>query len=109
MLIVPTTDEVPDYMQTVVLDGTTYTMRLLWNGRDSSWYLTLYNASGEVLLHGVKIRIELDLCDQYVSRDLPTGRLIVSDPEQLRAEPSRDTLQDDRLPLIHVTDEDLGR
>jgi hypothetical protein len=106
--VVPTGSELPDYEQEVDLGGTVYRLRLTYNGRDDSWYLSCMDAAGTPLVEGVRLTIGVSVLDPHVTVGLPDGVLMVIDPEVLRRDPSRESLNDDAMALVFVTRAELS-
>ncbi len=106
--VVPVDPTASDYEQEVVLGETTYRMRLTHNSRDDAWYLSLFGASGEALVLGVRVRLEEPVLGAYVGPDLPDGLLVVADPEGDRVEPGRSGLSDDIKMLLFMPTAELG-
>jgi hypothetical protein len=55
-LLVPTpvSSSAPDRTLRTQLDGRDYLLRLTWNGRESRWYLSVYDGAGDVLAASLK-------------------------------------------------------
>lgn len=106
MITIPTTTSFPDYVQTITLGATTYRLRFTFNGRDASWYMTILGAGGDVLVAGIRVRIEYPITRQYVGAELPAGIVVPVDLEGMKREPGRDDLREEKVPLVFVpTDE----
>ncbi len=43
------------------LDGTPFTVRVRWNTRDAAWYLSLFDASNDPIIQGIKIVLGVPL------------------------------------------------
>ena len=69
-------DGFPDQTMRVVLDNETYEMRMQWNERDESWWLSL-GPVGDSPLVTRKVTACQDILDGLHYRDdLPKGRLM---------------------------------
>lgn len=88
VLLVPTPvgTDAPDRTLRTRLDGRDFLLRLVWNGRESRWYMTVSDSGGTVLVSGVKVLANWPLLsttdDQPYRRwnpDLPPGDLIAVD------------------------------
>jgi hypothetical protein len=63
MIQIPTdsSGEIPEYTETVTLDGSLYLLRLLWNGRMDHWMLSVYAAdetpivTGRMIVNGINL------------------------------------------------------
>jgi hypothetical protein len=53
---IPTEPTGPAWTQETQLEGQTYVLEFRWNTRDSSWYLSLYDVDGSVLVAGLRLR-----------------------------------------------------
>ena len=71
-------------------------------------FLPVFASAGEPLVQGVRMVVETQLLAQHAAAELPEGMLIVVDPEQTRADPTRLSLDDDAMALVFVSDEELG-
>lgn len=105
--IVPTGSSQPDFQEDIDLGGRVYRLRFHYNGRDTAWYMTVADADGTEIVAGIKLIIETSLVGQYPSEDLPTGLLMVIDPEDTNEDPGRLELDDDAKALVHVPAEEL--
>lgn len=108
-LTIPTTSDFADYEQEIAIGGTLYRMRLTYNGRDASWYFSLYTSTGDPLVLGQRVRLEEPLLDQYAVADLPAGVLLVIDAALARLEPGRYGLDAAQAPLVFLPNEEIGR
>lgn len=106
--VIPTGTDQPDFEEDVDLGGRVYRLRFHFNGRDESWYLTVSDADGTEIVAGTRLVIDTSLLAQHVSDDVPTGALLVVDPEDTRQDPRRLDLDDDAKALVHLTDEELA-
>lgn len=97
----------PDFEEEVLLGTTTFRLRFIYNGRDDSWYLSVYGADGGALVLGVRLRLEEPVLAPYVGEDLPDGVLLVSDPAGDRIEPGRDGLTDGSKAVCFVESSEL--
>lgn len=109
MITVPTFQQFADYTEIVQLAGTTYRLRFTYNTRAASWYVTMLGAGGDVLLAGLRVRLEWPLRRQHVGADLPAGDLIVLDLLGLRREPGRNDLRDDVAPLTFLPNDEVAQ
>lgn len=108
MITIPTTPDFADYVEVVSLGGTTFRLRFVFNSRDESWYMTILGAGGEELVAGIRVRTEWPINRQYVGEDLPQGVVIPADATGAKAEPGREDLQDDRIPLVFVAADEIA-
>ena len=69
--------EVPDMNDSksrVTLAGQEFFIRFTYSGRNDSWYFSLYDSLGELLLGMIKILPLCPLTEYYTSVRLPDGR-----------------------------------
>jgi len=78
--IVPTESNLE---QQVVLDGVTYTMRVLWNGRSRRYYMSLEEADGTPIITGRKIVADAPWAYHDAIETRPPGTIwvITTDPQ----------------------------
>ena len=107
MIVIPTTADFPHFRQVVSLNGVTYRLEFVYNGRDASWCMSVYAAGGDVLVSGVRVRADYPLMRQYVSAELPDGVMFCVDVEAARREPGRDDLIDGKFPLVFATSQEV--
>lgn len=89
-LIIPVRNDVAAYSFQVDLEGVIYTLDFGYNERESEWYMSIYNSTGETLLVGdIPIQINIPLADQYIDEGLPPGRFIAIDETGKNREPGR--------------------
>ena len=106
---IPTTSGYADYEQEIALGGVVYRMRLTYNSRDLSWYLSLYTAAGDTVILGQRVRLEHPLLDQYVGDEMPAGVFLVWDAAGVHVEPGRYGLDAAQAPLLFFDNAELGR
>lgn len=107
MIRIPVLTPFADHTEIVQLAGTTYRLRFAYNGRARSWFLSILGAGGDVLVAGIRVRLEWPLARQHVGATLPSGELLVLDTVASREEPGRDVLGGDAAPLTFVPDEEI--
>jgi len=77
--VLPLRTDVPDYEFQTVLDGTTYTLGLRWNGREAAWYLDISTEDGDPISLGSKVVLNYPLAARCVDLRRPPGALIAFD------------------------------
>jgi len=94
MLIIPTpTNGTPNTRMRVALSGATYEVQWRWNARDSAWYFGMWDPSGEPLVSGVRVVLNVDLLAGVAPSDRrPPHPIVVVDPSGGTTEPTRETL-----------------
>ena len=103
---IPTTSASPSYTQRTAIDGATYTWSFDWNARDSHWYLSLADASGDPMLSGFKMVVDADLLwsIRYDER-IPQGLLAAMDMTLQGVDAGRDDLGARVQMRYYTTDE----
>ena len=102
MVIIPVRPDLPSQRMQVVLDGTTYTLDLRWNGRTSSWMLDVMTEDASPIAMGLKVVVNFPLGARCVDPRFPIGRIIARDTAQHDENPDVDDLGD-RVQLIYFT------
>ena len=103
---IPVADN-PDNVFTIVLDGVAYDIRLHWNGRDESWYLSL-GLTNQPFLIRTKLSSGTDILKPYRSyEECPNGILIAIDYNKLYGRLQRDSFSSGRFRLMYITGEVL--
>lgn len=80
-LLVPTTPSLPFQIVKIQLEGRLFVLHLLWNQRESRWYLEIHDNEDTPLLAGIKLVTNWALLARRRagSSDLPPGELLVTD------------------------------
>lgn len=99
----------PLYTERIRLEDRDYVLRFDWAGRESRWYLSIYDSEETPLLVGIKVIANWDFLSRSAwNAALPPGVLITMDLEQGGEPP---TLKDfgTRVRLFYyASDEDIG-
>lgn len=98
---VPTRVDLLEYRQQVRLDGVLFTMLFRFNGRDSSWYLDLSDATETVIRSGIRLRVGTPMLRLIATAGRPDGELVPTDPTGGDTEPD-DTTLGSAVPLIYA-------
>jgi hypothetical protein len=105
MIIFPTYDNV-DYLQTVVLEGKSYSVWLQWNGRDESWRMAL-GSSGDDFRCRFKVTNGVDLLAPYRAyEDTPDGVIRCIDVEKYSGRVDKEGLISGRYVLVYLTQDE---
>ena len=73
------TDGYPDFSFEQDLDGVIYQISCRWNERESQWYLTLADESGDAIAAGIKIVSNWVLAGRTVDARMPPGSIVTVD------------------------------
>lgn len=72
-----TQGDVYDYLQTIVLEGSVFFFRFLYNARTEIWKLTIETEEGEEIITGQSLVMGFDLLRRSTSENRPPGTLYV--------------------------------
>jgi hypothetical protein len=91
MKFVPTPPNGYPHMRVrVSLSGATYDIRWLWNERDGAWTFSMWDPSGDPLIMGVRVALNVDLLGTIGPSDRrPPYGIFVVDPKESGIEPTR--------------------
>lgn len=78
-LTIPLRNDVPHYSIEVELDGSLFTLTLLWNVINLSWYLSIDDSDGNRLVSGVRLVDSLPLAGRLKDARMPAGTLVMQD------------------------------
>jgi hypothetical protein len=106
--IIPTGSSQPDFQLDVDLGGVVFRLRVTYNTRDASWYLSIMDVDGTPLVMGQRMTIKTSILGQYVLAELPAGALLIIDPQGTGADPGRLSLDDEAMALTFVPSAELG-
>ncbi len=90
VITLPTRTDLNWYTFGITLDGIQYTFEFYWNGRansgltavgtSGSWFFSLYDVSGNLLIAGIRVVLDLPLLFRYTAVEgLPAGVLCAQD------------------------------
>lgn len=68
----------PRLNYSVILDETEFDFKFAWNTRQESWYLTITDREGIILLSNIRLVPNVDLLLPYVNDFLPQGSLYLT-------------------------------
>lgn len=85
--VIPTRyDGTQRYRQQCTLAGARFTLEFLWNDRDRSWSMGIYDASSN-LLAAKKVTLDTGMLWRYADPRLPAGELFAVDTSGAQQEP----------------------
>jgi hypothetical protein len=79
MVIIPCDPELTNYSLEVELDEETFNLRLFWNDKDNTWYLSISDSEEEPILEGQRLVVGMPVLRHIVDRRRPFGELIAID------------------------------
>lgn len=77
MIVIPTSETLPNYVQDTALDGRDYRLRFRWNARISRWSLGVYTESEDPIVEGVLLVSGVSLLRKVADARVPPGILAV--------------------------------
>jgi hypothetical protein len=92
----------PAQTQRVKLGAEYFTLTLRWNERMGAWLLDVADSAEIAIVHGIVVRVGLNLLGRYPGRGLPEGALVAADTSGADADPGRDDLGG-RVLLLYLT------
>lgn len=101
MIVIATTTDFAHSSETADIGTDIYLIDFTWNTRDSSWYMTIYDTTGEIIVAGARIRLDWPFLFRFKDPRLPVGLVTAPDLDRTRAEPGRHDLGN-RTPLMFV-------
>lgn len=104
-VIIPFKDH-PSFTQNIVLDNIVLNFKFVWNGRDNSWYMSIFDSVNDPILQGIKIVNGWELIKRYTDIRLPQGILLVVSLKDDEEVIGRDSMLDD-YNLIYFTEEEV--
>lgn len=75
---IPLPSSESSFEQQVALDGTTYTLRLLWNARVARYFMSLEEQDGTPIVTGRKVVADIPWAVHDAIGTMPAGQLWVS-------------------------------
>jgi hypothetical protein len=106
--LLPITAQGAQFSVVTELDSVAYSFDFRWNHRDSGWYLTLGDAEGTPLAHGIRVVLGPDLLAMFPGREgFPAGVLVAVDSSGQELEAAQDDLGS-RVKLYYLSPADLA-
>jgi hypothetical protein len=76
----------PLFDMRTTLNGVEYVLLFDWHDRESRWYMSVFDVSGNTITAGIKLLANWPLYSRETLPQAPHGQFIVSDPEGLPAQ-----------------------
>lgn len=74
--------------QTLLLEGSLFTVDLRWNSRAQAWSLDMYDGNGVLLAGGVRIVADAPLLERFgLRKDFPAGEILALDTSNAGEDP----------------------
>jgi len=99
---IPTLQDSLSYTLQCELSGSTYLLSFDWNAADLSWYMTIADATEQILLAGKKLITGWPFLFRYVQPGLPPGEFLMQDTSGKNEKPTVDNLGT-RVLLYYLT------
>ena len=71
-------EDYPNYSYNTILDNKEYKLNFKFSVRNSSWYISIYEPDGTLLLSNCRLVPWLSLLAPYTKEDLPAGDLVLA-------------------------------
>lgn len=94
-----------NYEASFQLDGETFGLRARYNNRVDSWFLTLIDADGSIIVGSRRVTVGNLLFPWLVGRNRPAGQLLAIDTEDEDGDPGRHDLGSRVLVMYADADE----
>lgn len=94
-LVLPVRSDFKSYTFKAELESVIYTFSFAYNTRRDRWYMDIGDQSGNDILTGVPILVNIPLIDQYIVKGLPPGRLIAINQTGSNKNPGENDLGND--------------
>lgn len=109
-LTIPNRTDLTAYTERVLLDGVSYDLEFLWNDRDNSWNMTVYDSatavntdgSRDAIVAGIPVHVGWPLLRQYVVTNKPAGEIVALDTSGKDLDPGVNELGS-RVVLVYLT------
>lgn len=89
---IPTSTQVPYYVQEVELDGVEFKLQFQYVDRDDAWYMTVLDADDVLLRAGIKVVLSWSLLRLWASVDSPAGEIVSVNQGAISAPPTLNQL-----------------
>ena len=91
--------------QQVTLDNTNLILELLWNTRNESWVISLFDLDENPILTGIKLTENVSVTARYTDSRLPSGNIWCARLNPKAPKITRDNLGTDFI-LVYLTEEE---
>jgi hypothetical protein len=88
------TQPYPNATQRVELDGTVYSLRVLWSQRGECWHLDLGDGEGDAIVSGLRLVTGFPLLYRFRYLAVPPGELWFFDSRGQGAQPTLEDMGD---------------
>lgn len=90
---IPVRGDFASYTFTSDLDGDIYKFKMVWNGRQGQWFMSVGNTAQEdYTLYGLAVTCQTNLLKRFRDDNLPPGSLMLIDTSGLNEEPTQEGL-----------------
>jgi len=94
IVTIPTRTDLGAYTFQVELDGAVYNFIFQFNDRESYWYFSILDESGNILRSGIKVTSNWSLLRLLIEVTAPPGVLLAVEPTDKDFDPNFDDLGD---------------
>jgi hypothetical protein len=102
ILIIPWFD-FSSFSETISLEEIPYNFIFHWNARGSFWVMDIHDNSGNELVNGIKLVLNLELLSKFPDHNLPPGSMYVIDTSGNEVPIAYDDFTNGRCSLVYQT------
>jgi hypothetical protein len=106
-LEIPTSTELPSYVQRTTLEGREYVLAFDWNEREGRWFFDVLDSEETPLAVGLKVVVGFPLLRRKTDPRLPPGDFLAIDTSDTGADPGFAELGG-RVRLCYLEAAELG-
>jgi hypothetical protein len=90
----------------VQLESLEYLFEFSWSGRESAWYLNIYDQDENQLAVGIKLLLNVDLLRRFPDARLPPGKLVCVALGSTGSDIATQEELGSRVSVVYVTSDD---
>lgn len=91
VFVLPLRNDFPSYTFKVDLSAIVYTIAARYNTRMSRWIIDIQDASGNAIVSGLPLLLEVDLYGRFVREALPAGLFVAIADTLEQTQPERNS------------------
>ena len=97
LTVLPIDSSSPNYTVDIELSNQLFRFTVLWNSRDESWILGMFDTEDNPIIRSINIRTNFELFRNYTDSRLPVGNIFCIDTTDSGLEPTLDNLGDTHI------------
>ncbi len=94
----------PAFEYRIVLESVAYNFSFIWNTRGEYWTMGIRDDQNVNLVDSIKIVLDTELIEQFVDRDLPSGKMYALDTSGNKSNIAYDDMTNDRVGLYYLSE-----